>query len=144
MALTYSSGPGTVVIPAVVGAKAADAAKVLQGLGFTTRFAVRAVPAAADRHGQRHLTRTRELRWRSPPAVVVTIDVVSNQTTVPTLTSVSQAVAQSLLTAADLQANVVAQDSKTVPDGVVLEQSVPAAVDGHPQRASSRSSSATT
>jgi beta-lactam-binding protein with PASTA domain len=55
----------------------------------------------------------------------VTIDVVNNQTTVPDMGNLSANVAESQLTAADLQANVVQQDSQTVPDGVVFEQSVP-------------------
>ncbi len=124
VALTYSSGPGTVVIPQVIGAKAADAAKLLQGLGVNTRFQsvqaplepVSTVNGTSPAPGQ---------RVEVTPEVVVTIFVVNDQTTVPSLYNVSEPIAQSLLTAADLQANFVQQDSKTVADGLVFQQSIP-------------------
>jgi serine/threonine protein kinase len=124
VSLTYSSGPGTVVIPAVAGSKAADAAKVLQGLGFTTRFA--AVQAPLNPIGTVNGTSPNQgTPVEVTPEVIVTIYVVNNQTTVPDMSNLSASVAASQLTAADLQANVVQQDSQTVPDGVVFEQSVP-------------------
>ncbi len=123
--LTYSLGPGTVVIPQVIGAKAADAAKTLQGLGFNTRFA--AVQAPLEPVGTVSDTSPRPgATVEVTPEVVVTINVVNNETSVPDLNRVTLAVAQSLLGAADLQANIVQQDSKTVPDGVVLAQNTPA------------------
>jgi serine/threonine-protein kinase len=125
VSLIYSSGPGSVKIPAVVGAKAADAAKLLQSLGFSTRFQSVAAPqmpigtVSGTSPNQGTLVEV-------TPDVIVTIDVVNDQTTVPELSQLSAAVAESQLTAADLQANAVLQDSKTVPDGVVFQQSVPA------------------
>jgi eukaryotic-like serine/threonine-protein kinase len=124
--LTYSSGPGTIVIPpGVIGENAADAAKLLQGLGFNTRFA--AVQAPLQPVGT--VSGTSPLPGATvevTPEVVVTIDVVNNETTVPNLNGVTAGVAQNLLTAAALQTNVVQQDSKTVPDGLVFAQSASA------------------
>ncbi len=123
--LTYSLGPGTVVIPQVIGAKAADAAKTLQALGFNTRFA--AVQAPLEPVGTVSDTSPRPgATVEVTPEVVVTIDVVNNETSVPDLNRATLAVAQSRLGAADLRVNVVQQDSKTVPDGVVLAQNTPA------------------
>jgi serine/threonine protein kinase len=124
VALIYSSGPGTVLIPQVIGTKAANAAKLLQSMGINTRFAE--VQAPLEPIGTVSGTSPPpNTNVEITPEVVVTIDVVSNQTTVPNLDQVSLAVAQSLLGAADLQANVVQQDSATVPTGVVLQQSLP-------------------
>ena len=124
--LTYSSGPGTVVIPPqVIGQQAADVAKLLQSLGFNTRFA--AVQAPLEPVGT--VSGTSPIPGATvevTPEVVVTIDVVNNQTTVPDLNNVTAAGAQSLLTAAGLQTSIVQQDSKTVPDGLVIAQSAPA------------------
>ncbi len=124
--LTYSSGPGTVVIPPfIIGEKAADAAKLLQSLGFNTRFA--SVQAPMQPVGT--VSGTSPIPGATvevTPEVVVTINVVNNQTTVPDLNKVTAAVAQNLLTVADLRANIVQQDSKTVTDGYVLGQSTPA------------------
>jgi eukaryotic-like serine/threonine-protein kinase len=124
--LTYSSGPGAVVIPTfIVGEKAADAAKLLQSLGFNTRFA--AVQSPLQPVGT--VSGTSPIPGANveiTPEVVVTIDIVNNLTTVPYLNGVTAAVAQSLLTAAALQTTVVQQDSKIVPDGVVFAQSAPA------------------
>ncbi len=124
VSLTYSSGPGSVKIPAITGIKAADAAKLLQSLGFSTRFQATSAPqmpigtVSATSPNQGTLVEV-------TPDVIVTIYVVNDQTTVPELGNLSVNVAQSLLTAADLQANVVQQDSQTVPDGVVFQQSIP-------------------
>ncbi len=124
--LTYSSGPGAVRIPTtVIGETAAEAAKVLQNLGFNTRFASVQAPTLP----------VGTVSGTSPipgaaveitPEVVVTINVVNNETTVPNLNNVTADVAQSLLTAAALQTNVVQQDSKTVTNGFVFGQSTPA------------------
>jgi serine/threonine-protein kinase len=124
VALSYSSGPGTVVIPPVSGSKAADAAKLLQNLGFNTRF----LPVLAPQQPVGTVSGTSPAQGQHvevTSAVVVTIDVVDNQTTVPDLTNDTTAVATSQLALYDLQVNFVTQDSKTVPDGIVFQQSIP-------------------
>jgi serine/threonine-protein kinase len=124
--LTYSSGPGTVKIPPkVIGETGAEAAKLLQSLGVNTRFALVQSPQQA----------VGTVSGTSPipgatvevtPEVVVTINVVNNDTTVPNLNGFTAGVAENLLATAGLQANVVQQDSQTVTDGYVFDQSTPA------------------
>jgi serine/threonine-protein kinase len=123
--LTYSSGPGTVVIPtSIVGQKAEDAAKLLQGLGFHTRFA--SVQAPLQPVGS--VSGTSPIQGATVEVtseVVVTIEVVNNETTVPNLIGLNAGVAQNLLTSVALQTSIVQQDSTTVADGLVLAQSTP-------------------
>ena len=121
VALTYSSGPGSAAIPPVTGQPVAAAEKTLRDLGFTTATTEVADPTKPP--GTVSATQPAAGTLADIQTVLVTLSVVNNQTSVPPVIGLDQAVAEGQLSAADLQFTVVQSDS-TNPNGQVLDQSV--------------------